>query len=205
MLGVMAGTWRQRLQRCLDDNKDLTMKGVSLTAGLNETAVRDILERDRTPSVDNFFAIAQALGVPPSWLLEGEEPPLVRIPIIGEVSAGEAWQPVDDLAPGASLDMEDFSITGSDPIGIRVRGDSMFPVYRGGDILIASRIHGANIQDALNRDCIVRTVTDEAYIKILRRGTGRGTFTLRSYNPAYDDIVDVQLEWAAPVRWIKRS
>lgn len=201
----MNGSWRQRLQRCLEEKTELNMKGVSLAAGLNETAVRDVLERGRTPSVDNFIAIATAVGVSPSWLLEGEEPPLVRVPIIGEVSAGEAWQPVDDLAPGASLEVAEFSIAGADPIGIRVRGNSMMPVYRNGDTLIASRMHGASIENALNRDCIVRTAEGEAYVKIVKRGSRPGTFTLRSYNPAYDDIIDVRLEWVAPVKWINRN
>lgn len=62
--------WRQRFRDLLPDLKDLGgMKGVSLKAGLGETALRDVLERGRDPSVDNFLALCLAAHVDPSKIL----------------------------------------------------------------------------------------------------------------------------------------
>ena len=76
------------------------MKEVSLRAGKGETFVRDLLERDRIPSIDNFMAIAKIVGKPASYLLgedyvRGHEPGLRRVEVAAHVQAGhfaETWE-----------------------------------------------------------------------------------------------------------------
>lgn len=58
----MAEDWRQRLRRLMK-LRQMTMKQLSLAAGQGETYVRDILERDRMPSIAGFAALAEALKV----------------------------------------------------------------------------------------------------------------------------------------------
>lgn len=202
----MSEPWRRHLADYLASNPEVTKKGLSLAAGLNETFIRDVLAReDSSPRLDSLRALAHAMNMPFMEFVEGIQGPVMEIPIVGYVSAGESWSPIDDLAPGASFDLVEFSIDGADPIGLGVRGDSMQPVYHEGDTLIASRLHGANINDALQQDCIIKTATGDTYVKVLRRGSKAGLYTLRSYNPSYPDIENVALEWVAPVRWVKRS
>ena len=177
------------------------MKRLSLKAGLGETTVRDIIERGRTPSIDNFVAIADALGVSPAFLLQGEERMRFKVPTVGIVSGGEGWTPVD----GAQLDPLEFDFTDHDVIGLEVRGDSMSPVYRDGDYLVCHRRTGQYVHNLIGCDCIIRTKNGDNYVKILKRGSRHGLFTLKSYNPVFDDIDDVAIEWAAPIVWIKRS
>lgn len=59
--------WKKRLRAELE-NRGLTMKQASLNAGQGETFVRDILERNRTPSIDKFIALASSLGLGPEAL-----------------------------------------------------------------------------------------------------------------------------------------
>jgi len=203
MLPRMAGSWKTRLRQLVAE-KGLPMKAASKAAKKNETLIRDLLERTDDPRVSTLQKVARVYGVSFAWLIEGQEAPRIPIRIIGEVSAGESWEAIDDHTPGAGEE-EFLDLEGVDPIGIRVRGPSMSPIYRQGDIIIASRLHGINIQNALNQDCIVRTVKRESYVKVLRRGTMPNRYTLRSYNPKYDDVENVALEWVAPVRWVKRG
>lgn len=49
------------------------MKEASLAAGQGETFVRDILERNRTPSIDKFLALASSLGLKVEQLLTDDE------------------------------------------------------------------------------------------------------------------------------------
>lgn len=42
-------------------------------------------------------------------------------------------------------------------------------------------------------------------MKTVHRGTRKGVFRLRSYNPSYEDIEDVALEWAAPITHVIRG
>lgn len=197
----MATDWRTRLKSLIDETPGLTMKGLSLKAGLHASTVQSILTKGTAPSVENFLAICQAMGITPAQLLEGSERSKLTIPVVGVVSAGEGWTPFDDNTNEAV----EFELGAHDTIAVEVRGDSMAPVYRNGDVLICHRRYGPNADNLIGLDCIVRTAKGENYVKILKRGSRHGRFNLKSYNPVVDDIEDVPLAWAAPVAWIKRG
>ena len=127
------------------------------------------------------------------------------VPVVGYAAGGDEWLPVDDYARGDGMQPVELSLGDADPIAIMVRGDSMAPVYRDGDILVCSRQRGSDLSSALNRDCVVKTVDGRCYIKFLLRGDKRGRFRLRSYNVSYPDVEDEVLDWAAPVMWVRRG
>lgn len=177
-----------------------SMKRLSLKAGRGESFVRDLVNRDRTPSIENLKAIADALGVSPNWLLSGDDQLRLKVPVVGFASAGEGWTPFDDAQLGAV----EFELDAPEYIAIEVRGDSMSPVFRDGDTLFCRRRLGAHVDNYIGLECVLRTSNAEHFVKILTRGGKPGTFNLRSYNPHFRDIEDVTLEWAAPIVWIKR-
>lgn len=78
----------------------------------------------------------------------------------------------------------------------------MLPVYRPGDYLLCSRRRGTDIQQCINRDCVVKTDQGEGYVKKLMNGRQEEIFNLISYNAA--PIEGVRLLWAAPIIWVKR-
>lgn len=156
------------------------------------------------PRGEAMERIANALGVHEHWLRTGRGPQVSSVPLVGFVSAGEEFLPIDDLAQGAGHDDVPLSIDVFDPIAIRVRGSSMSPVYRNGDDIFCSRVRGEDIQRALGRDCVILTKSGAGYIKQLRRERD-GRFVLRSYNPAFEDIEGVEIEWVAPVMYIRRA
>lgn len=198
---AMAEDWRERLRRIIAETPGLTMKGVSLKTGLNASTVQTLLTRGSSPTAETVISIANALGVSPSYLLTGEESARISIPIVGMVSAGEGWVPIED---GGQSPVE-FDLGSHDTIALEVRGNSMSPVYRHGDVLICARQFGSNADNLIGLDCVMRTTDGHHYVKILQRGSRTGRFNLRSYNPAEQDIEDVSLAWVAPVRWIKRG
>lgn len=66
-------TWVNNLRRLMDE-QGLNPRSLSLKAGLNATAVRDMLEgRSRFPRYDTTQALAEALGTTPAFLM-GEVP-----------------------------------------------------------------------------------------------------------------------------------
>ena len=146
----MTTGWRKRILDLIEATPGLTMKALSLRAGMSDTFVRDILKRDRSPSIDHFVAIANALGVPPMRLLYGDDRFRLKIPTVGIVSGGEGWTPYDgDTHPRETVD---FDVDGSDVVALEVRGDSMSPVYRNGDRLICRRTHGSNVHNLIGAD-----------------------------------------------------
>ncbi len=197
----MAIDWRTRLKTIIDETPGLTMKSLSLRAGLGATALHDILRRGTSPSVDTLVAVAKVLGIKPSQLIDGDENIKLTIPVVGIVSAGEGWTPVDDGVDGNV----EFELGAHDTIAVEVRGDSMAPVYRNGDMLICHRRFGPNADNLIGLDCVIRTAKGDNFVKILKRGSRPNRFNLKSYNPVVDDIEEVALAWVAPVAWIKRG
>lgn len=132
-------------------------------------------------------------------LYDGEALVFQRIPVIGAVAAGEGWEPFDDELGEIELKMD------GEAVALEVRGDSMFPVYRNGDLLIGTKRAGPRADNLVGLDCIVMTDDGKRYVKFLSRGSMSGRFHLRSYNPAHRDVENVKIAWAAPIVWVKRS
>jgi transcriptional regulator with XRE-family HTH domain len=77
--------WKQRLRaQIAADGR--AMKAISLAAGLGETFVADIFNKSRVPSIDNFTALAKALGTTVAKLTEEEKPDSNIVSIMGEVT-----------------------------------------------------------------------------------------------------------------------
>lgn len=98
----MSDLWKERILAAIEA-KGTSMKAVSLAAGMNETFVRDMLKRDRAPAIDNFAAVAKALGMTIAELLgettaptePASEPGLRRVEVVAHVQAGhfaETWE-----------------------------------------------------------------------------------------------------------------
>lgn len=192
--------WRTNLVKALRE-AGMSMKDASLAAGMNHSAVSEYLgAKKKVPSIENFLAICEAVGVSPVKILGGMDQPQ-RVPVLGIVSGGEGWTAIDEH----KADPIEFTAGDDDLIGFEVRGDSMEPAFRDGDFLVCQRRTGRHAHNLLNSDCVVKTVTGGQYVKILKRGRQPGLFTLKSYNPRFDDIIDVQIEWAARVIWIRRA
>lgn len=188
----------QRLKTLSHDSEG-GMKGWSLRAGLNETAVRDAIEKGN-PTYRTLVALALERGMNPAELAFGAVMPKTEIKVVGIVSAGDGWTAPDDPDDGVI----EFAINGGNMIAIEVRGDSMFPVYRDGDFLICERRQGYDMRSYVGLDCAIKTKAGDGYVKKLLSGSRAGRFDLQSYNISYDYIRDSEIEWAAPVQWVKR-
>lgn len=200
----MRKIWTEKLKQVMEE-RGLKAKTLSTAAGLNETYIRDVLQKGVEPTIARMTQIADALGLPLTFFFAEDVAVWPTVPIVGSVTSGEEWRPIDDTAKSTLVNFAEFSSSAMDAIAITVTGTSMSPVYRDGDILICKRFRGVDIGSALGRDCAVKTVKGEFYLKLLLRGTNRNTYRLRSYNPIYPDIENVAIEWAAPVFCIKRN
>lgn len=95
----MTDVWKERVKTAIED-KNTNMKAVSLKAKRGETFVRDMLERDRAPSIDNLAAVAEALGMTIVDLLSDtpvirNEVGLRKVEVAAHIQAGhfeETWE-----------------------------------------------------------------------------------------------------------------
>lgn len=182
--------------RDLRETAGLTLERLGALAGVDRATVWRY-EKGRTSLFnDSAHKFAAALGVDnPAEFLETSAPRPCQV--MGEVGAGAQVFHQDDgreYVPSPA-DMEA-------PMAVRVRGTSMMPVYREGDLLFAEqRKHVAN--DVVGQDCIVQVADGPCLVKRVHRGSGSGLFRLFSYE-TQELTDDLRLTWAAPVRWVRR-
>lgn len=143
--------------------------------------------------------IADFLQVPPTDLIDWDN----KIPVMGHVGAGAEVFPADDQGHGAALDEIDLPWpAGPNAVAVIVRGASMHPAYRDGDIIIYEDVH-TDPTTLIGRECIVRLADGRMFVKELAPGSRPGHFTLLSWNAP--PIHDAPVLWAAPVRYVKRK
>ncbi len=152
---------------------------------------------------------AKAFRVSPAWLLTGEG--LQRspsIPVMGRVGAGAEIEPeFEQLGPDGLYEVEVAIPLPPDMIGFEVVGDSMYPRFDDGDVVICAR-DGEPQAISDGDEAAVRTSDGRRFLKkVMRSGNG---FDLESHNAP--PIRGVGLEWASPVvvtvhrsRWKKIS
>lgn len=158
----------------------------------------DRIESGKVQMSRSLPAIKKALG-----LSEGEteiRPQLV--PIVGYAGAGAVVIAIDDHAKGDGIDHVDVpaGVMSLSSVAVVVRGDSMLPVYRDGDVIFYDRQYRGNLDHLIGKTCVVRLLDGRTLIKDLYRTDG--TYTLISHNaPPTSGVI----EWAAPVVWIKKA
>ena len=156
-------------------------------------------------TTETLIALAPVLQTSAAWLLEGAGDPasgnLVRV--AGRIGAGAEIQPEFDQIPAAGFYTIEVPFpVPADAIAFHVEGDSMWPRYDPGDVIICWR-QGANIEDLIGWEAAVRTADGKRYLKRIQRGAASGTFDLESHNAA--PVRGVQIEWAAEIKGVVRS
>lgn len=181
--------------------KGFSRRALSASAGLSESAVRDLLTRTDNPGIDTLRKVAEALEMPIDALTGAD----LQVPVLGNIGAG--GQVLYHVEPDTELhDPEAFEYVPRPPLArgrlmaLQVIGASMLPKYEAGDIIYVHRDHDGILPTYLNRYCAVRTADGGTFIKILAPGSEAGRYTLRSLNAP--DMENVEVIWASPVAFV---
>jgi phage repressor protein C with HTH and peptisase S24 domain len=146
---------------------------------------------------------ARAYRVAPEWLKFGSGPRDASnvVNVMGRIGAGAEIIPEAEQVDLDGLYEIESSIPLADGmIGFEVVGDSMWPRYADGDVLIVSK-DGTPIEAIVDGDeAAVRTTDGRRFVKQLRRENG--LWTLESHNAP--PIRGVKLEWVAEVAQVVR-
>ena len=152
----------------------------------------------RRPDYETLEAIADVLNVPMAFFLSDLEKKeelekiyatytdashsnAVRIPVLGNIPAGIPIEAVEDIEDWEELP-KSMARGEKEYFGLSVKGDSMEPEYRNGDILILQKQDSCETGD----DCAVMVNGDDVTFKRVRRSE-KG-ITLQPLNPAYDPM-----------------
>jgi Peptidase S24-like len=156
-------------------------------------------------TTETLMALAPVLKTTAAWLLEGvgDPTPGNTVQVAGRIGAGAEIQPEFEQIPSKGLyEIEVPFPVPADAIAFQIEGDSMWPRYDPGDVIICWR-QGTNVNEVIGWEAAVRTALGKRYLKRIRRGTTSGTFDLESHNAA--PIRNVRIEWAAEIKGVVRS
>lgn len=151
-------------------------------------------------------ALAGPLQCSVSWLLTGEGPVQDRnntVRVMGRVGAGAEILPEHEQVPPEGLDeLETPFRVPEGAIAFEVEGDSMWPRYDPGDVIICWR-EGTNAEEVIGWEAAVQTSDGKRFLKRIVRGGEPGTYNLESHNAP--PIRDVKLVWTAQIGAVLRA
>ena len=174
----------KRLARALS-NADMRPQELANASGVSKASISQYLNGSHAPSNISSGKMASVLGVNPVWLMGFDVPmvedkisdnyvaeshseygfktKMVKIPIVGTVAAGVPISAIEDIQ-GYEEIPEQLARTG-EFYALRIKGDSMSPDIRNGDVVIV-RVQPV----ADNNDIVIASVNgDEATCKRLKR------------------------------------
>lgn len=151
-------------------------------------------------------AYGRALRKSPWWLLSGKGSPTPEnlVGVKGLVGAGGA---IDTGAEQIPADGNLYEIEVPYPLpdgafALQVSGESMFPRYDSGDVIICAK-HSDSPDQLVGWEAAVQTADGSRYLKRLLNGTRKGIYDLESFNAK--PIRGVRLQWASSIHSVVRA
>lgn len=184
--------------------KGMTIEDLAAAVDLSVSYTQRLETGGRNLSVKNLNLFASALGVSPQEILAVENTTKRNIvPVMGRIGAGAEILPEDEQVPPEGLyEIETPFPIPEDAVAFEVHGESQWPRYDDGDIIICWR-QGVSIDDVLGCEAAVKTATGHRYLKRVLKGAEAGTFDLESHNAP--PIRGVKLTWVAAIQSVIRS
>lgn len=191
----------------------LSPSGLARRAGLDATSFNPSKRfgpgtppRPRWPSTESLNRVLQVTGLTLQAfadLADGKSAMPDTIPLLGLAQAGEdgffddaglpiaeGWEQTDLPRPSESL------------LSLQINGDSMTPLYREGDRIIADLA----ATDLRKGDrAVIRTIGGETLAKEIA-SLSPTNVTLRSINPAYEPrtLPLAEIQWMARILWVSQ-
>lgn len=189
--------------RELRDERDMTIEQLAEATGLSVSYVSRLEQGERNLSVKNINLFAHALDVEPPDLLKSPDVKRNVVSVMGRIGAGAEILPDEEQVPVDGLyEIETPFPIPDDAIAFEVHGDSMWPRYDSGDIVVCWR-QGVTVEEVIGWEAAVKTSDGRRFLKRILRGSAKGTYDLESHNA--QPIRGVRLEWVASVQSVIRT
>lgn len=124
------------------------------------------------------------------------------VPIIGEIGAGAAVYPIDTDVTNETTEYIRAARGFGAVEAIRVRGDSMWPVYRDGDLVFVEN-RGSDFPLVRDKEYILDLADGRRLLKTVEPAGVDGLYNLLSYNAPPERGVEIVR--AQKVRYIRRA
>lgn len=163
----------------------MTLKELADAARTTPQTVSRLETEVMTLSADWLERLGAILNVHPSELLDAPDRP--EIPLLGLLEE-EGF-----LSRNGGTDRVVFEARGEAPVAVKL-GRS-YGAYRAGEVIVANRLEGDDIENALGQDCLCCLTDGRIVLRRLLRGADR-TYTLVPLEPGEDIKYNQKLLWA---------
>lgn len=180
--------------KLLRDSNNLTQAEFGKIAGVSDKAVSTWENGTAEPRMGAIQRIADHFGVSKGWLIGDSTPSAssvttsIRIPVFGRIPAGVPLEAIEDIRGYEDLSAQ-LAASGKEYFALELQGDSMYPKYQDGDIVIFER----QCDCENGEDCAVRINGYDATFKKVRKQ--QFGITLQPINPDYEPI---QVDYGDP-------
>lgn len=151
----------------LISEKGITAKDLAAKVGVSPTHISYVLNNKRKPSFELLDSIADVLGVKLIDIVKESSSEYstrtqqtVTIPVLGNIPAGAPIEAVEDIIGWEEIP-KDWLNGDREYFSLLVRGDSMYPEYIDGDVVIVRRQSTCDSGD----DCVVMVNDKDATLK----------------------------------------
>lgn len=181
-------TFSERLKYALHRN-NMKQSVLSYKTGIDKSYISKYLSGAFIPKHDKIILMAKALRVSESWLAgydENDDGPFeaprgYKIPVLGKVAAGIPIEAITDILDYEEIN-EDMLKDGSEYFALQIKGSSMEPRIKSGDVVIVRKQEDCDSGDV----AIVSVNGDEATCKKVMKHTSG--ITLVPFNPAFETM-----------------
>lgn len=133
--------------------------------------------------LDTYRRIADFFKVSLGYLLGTDDTSaaVLRIPVLGSVPAGIPLEAIEDIIDWEELP-QSMAAGGKEYFALQVQGDSMYPDYLPGDVVIVQKTPVCSSGD----DCVVYVNGYDATLKQVRLNDADRSLTLQPRNTSYN-------------------
>lgn len=169
--------------KILRNRMGLTQAAVASSLGIDRSTYAKYESGQSEPNFEMLNKISALFGTTLDLLITGTSAPSSTggkwIPVLGDVAAGIPIEAVEDIVDYEEIDAA-LAATG-DFFGLRIKGSSMEPRIREGDVVIVRKQDDADTGDT----AVVMVNGDSATVKRIKKEPD-GSLALIPNNPAYD-------------------
>ena len=169
--------------RLLRKEAKMTQQELASKLFVSQQAVGKWERGEATPNPETIVAMSRIFGVSADTLLGESAPPLSTggtwVPVLGDVAAGIPIEAVENIVDYEEIDTA-MAANGK-YYGLRIKGSSMEPRIREGDVVIVRQQEDADTGDT----AVVLVNGDSATVKRIKKEPDGGLWLLPN-NPAYD-------------------
>ena len=169
--------------RLLRKEANMTQQELASKLFVSQQAVGKWERGEATPNPETIVAMSKIFGVSADTILGESAPPLSTggtwVPVLGDVAAGIPIEAVENIVDYEEIDTA-MASTGK-YYGLRIKGSSMEPRIREGDVVIVRQQEDADTGDT----AVVLVNGESATVKRIKKEPDGGLWLLPN-NPAYD-------------------